>query len=169
MTNKKKYILMIGIIACVLVFDLVSKALFSDIEHTTIIPFLFDFESNHGNDGAAFGLFSGKRWFLVILALIILAVMVVVDLKLKSKSKTYIVSMSFIVGGAIGNLVDRIALGYVRDFIKFGFWTDFPTFNFADSFLVIGCVLMCVYLIFFGDKEKANQSKQTLNDKDTKK
>jgi len=154
MTNKKKYLIMLGIIAVVLVFDLVSKALFSDIEWTEIIPFLINFQTNNGNAGVAFGLFSGKRWFLVILAVAILAVIVFVDLKLKSKSKVYLIGTSFVVGGAIGNLVDRIWLGYVRDFVNFTFWPSYPTFNFADCFLVVGCILLCVYLVFFYEKEK---------------
>lgn len=148
MTLKKKYILMSSIVAFVLICDLVTKAIFGDIEFTKIIPFLIDFESNHGNDGAAFGMFGGKKILLILIALFFLGVMFLVDWLFKYNSKTYIFGFSFMVGGALGNLIDRIFLGYVRDFIVFDFWKSFPTFNVADSFLCVGVVLICICLIF---------------------
>jgi signal peptidase II len=58
-----------------------------------------------------------------------------------------------ITGGAIGNIVDRIALGYVRDFVYFEL-IDFAVFNLADSFLTIGTILLLIYVIFFFGKEE---------------
>ena len=55
--------------------------------------------------------------------------------------------MSLIIGGAIGNMIDRIFLGYVVDFLEFTF-IDFPVFNVADVCVVIGTILMAIYLIF---------------------
>ena len=73
--------------------------------------------------------------------------------KWKIKTSIYTISISFIVGGAIGNLIDRIFLGGVRDFLYFEFYPSFPTFNVADSFLCIGIVLMLIYIFFFSSKD----------------
>ena len=54
--------------------------------------------------------------------------------------------------GAIGNLIDRIFRGYVVDMLEVTF-INYPVFNFADTFIVIGCVIMCIYIIFMSDKE----------------
>lgn len=62
------------------------------------------------------------------------------------------------VGGGIGNIVDRIALGYVRDFLQFAFWEQFPVFNIADSFVTVGAFMLIVVLIVMLVKEgKKNQ------------
>lgn len=61
-------------------------------------------------------------------------------------------------GGGIGNIVDRIALGYVRDFLQFAFWEQFPVFNIADSFVTVGAFMLIVVLIVMLVKEgKKNQ------------
>ena len=57
------------------------------------------------------------------------------------------VSLLFIVGGGIGNLVDRIGLGYVRDFIQFAFWKNFAIFNVADAFVTVGVFMLIIVLI----------------------
>ena len=147
-----KYILLSIIAVAVILIDIVTKITLGDISYTEIIPHLVNFETNHGNEGAAWGILSGKRWLLVAISLIFIAIMIACDIIFKRSSKLYTIAFSFILGGAVGNLIDRIALGYVRDFINFSFWPSFPTFNFADSFLCVGVVLMCVYLIFFDTK-----------------
>ena len=60
-------------------------------------------------------------------------------------------SLMFIIGGAIGNMIDRVFLGYVRDMIEFTF-VKFAVFNVADSFVTIGAVLLGIYLLFYWDK-----------------
>ena len=62
-------------------------------------------------------------------------------------------SFGLIVGGALGNLYDRIKLGYVRDFIYLDFAPDFPIFNMADSCLCVGAVMMVVYILFMSGKK----------------
>ena len=79
------------------------------------------------------------------------------DAKYKPDSKLYSIGLSFVVGGAIGNLVDRIFLGGVRDFIVFEFWREFPTFNVADSFIVVGVILLAIYIIFFSNEKKESK------------
>lgn len=108
------------------------------------------------NEGAAFSLSLGSdlinRVVFVIISL--LASGLLIRLILTSKSKVETLSFSLILGGALGNLIDRIFLGSVTDFI----WCDFPdfimqrwpVFNIADSSIVIAISIMVVYYLFFG-------------------
>ena len=73
------------------------------------------------------------------------------------KTILYSVSYGLILGGAIGNLIDRVFLGYVRDFIKFSFFSF--NFNIADACLTIGVILFVIYLIFFDDFFKSKKTK----------
>lgn len=149
-----KYVIIASVIALVLVLDLVSKHFFCYEESKQIIPNLIDFQTNYGNDGAAFGILGGKKWLLITITVVFLTAFLLMDIFIKPKSMLYNISIGFIIGGALGNLIDRIWLGHVRDFINFSFWQTFPTFNVADSFLCVGVALMCVYLVFFTGKKK---------------
>ena len=64
-------------------------------------------------------------------------------------------------GGAVGNLIDRIFLGGVRDFIYFIFVPNFPTFNVADSFLLIGTILFAIYAIFIYKPQEKDKNEST--------
>ena len=84
--------------------------------------------------------------------------------------KMLVVSLTLILAGGIGNMIDRIANGYVVDFIQFAFWQSFPVFNVADSYVTIGGIMLLVYYIFidktlFADKKKKNDEE---NDKSNK-
>lgn len=99
------------------------------------------------NTGAGFGLFAGNTTALTVITAIVI-VAVLVYLILAQKENMWLrVSLLFIVGGGIGNLVDRIGLGYVRDFIKFAFWDEFAIFNIADSFVTVGVFMLVIVLI----------------------
>ena len=153
MKTKTKYFIMGCIIAVALAVDLISKQLFCNISYTRIIPYIIAFQTNGGNTGAAFGIFSKSTTFLILASIVIVLCFVFVDLMLKIKSKTYVVGVALILAGAIGNFVDRIAFGYVRDFIMFDFWKTFPIFNFADACIVVGAVLVSIYFIFLSNKK----------------
>lgn len=148
MKTKHKYLLMGIIFVVALGIDLVTKHLFCNISYTRIIPYLIAFQTNGGNTGAAFGIFSKSTTFLVICSIMIVLAMILVDIIMKSKGKTYTIGFGLILAGAVGNFVDRVSLGYVRDFIMFDFWKTFPIFNFADCCVVIGAVLVCIHFIF---------------------
>lgn len=153
---KKKFILKCCIICFVVVCDLLTKEIFNG-KTFTLIPGLIGIKwASELNYGAAYNLFSGYTPLLIVVTLVIIVFIILFDMKYKPDSKLYSVGISFVIGGAIGNLVDRIALGGVRDFIRFEFWETFPTFNVADSFLVIGVVLLVIYLLFF-NKEKESK------------
>ena len=142
------------IVAGALAVDLVSKYLFNNIDYTRVLPYIIAFQTNGGNTGAAFGIFSKSTTFLIVFSVVIVFAMLLSDIMLKIKGKTYTIGFSLILAGAIGNFVDRVWLGYVRDFIMFDFWKSFPIFNFADCCIVIGAVVMSIYFIFLSKADK---------------
>lgn len=95
------------------------------------------------NTGAAFGLFQNTNLVLGILAVIIVAVLIGFYQKLESKDKLAKVALGMQIGGALGNLIDRIAEGQVTDFISVG---SFPIFNIADSCVTVGVGLLILSL-----------------------
>lgn len=106
------------------------------------------------NYGAAFSILHGKTSFLIILTSTLLLVMLVVLLSRKIKSKPIIISISLILAGGVGNLVDRLMRegGFVVDYIDFRL-IHFPVFNFADICVVSGTILLMIYLLFLEGKE----------------
>lgn len=102
------------------------------------------------NRGAAWGFLHGHEWGIYFLTGIsILAVIGLYWITRKTKPGWIRLALSFIVGGALGNLIDRIFLGEVVDFLAFYFGSySFPYFNIADSFITIGAVLMFALAIF---------------------
>ncbi|HHV98570.1 MAG TPA: signal peptidase II [Clostridiaceae bacterium] len=99
------------------------------------------------NKGAAWSIFQNGRYFFIVMTII--ASILIIYFLLKSKNKILSLSLSFILGGAIGNLIDRIAAGSVVDFLEFHFWSyRFPVFNVADIFITTGTILLAYYLIF---------------------
>ncbi|WP_099203114.1 signal peptidase II [Miniphocaeibacter massiliensis] len=109
------------------------------------------------NRGAAFGFFQNKKIFLTIITIAILLMLVYVLIKSYNKFNLItIISLSLIIGGAIGNFIDRIFRGYVVDFISYTFFNgyEFPVFNFADIFVVSGCILMIFSVFLTKDLEE---------------
>ncbi|NLI90746.1 MAG: signal peptidase II [Peptococcaceae bacterium] len=96
------------------------------------------------NPGAAFGMLSGKRWFFVIIALVVLAVIFYYQRSVPKEQKVMRVCMGMIGGGALGNLYDRLFIGKVVDFLDFKVWSYI--FNFADSMVVIGGFLLVIMI-----------------------
>ena len=150
----------------VIIFDQVSKYVIrSSIEPGQIIkltPKLIWLTSIQ-NTGAAFSFSFGNPLLNRILFIFIstIAIFLIVYLSSKSKNKLEIFSFALILGGAIGNLIDRIFMGSVTDFI----WCDFPdvimtrwpVFNIADSSIVIAIVLMIASTIFIKETHKENE------------
>lgn len=119
----------------------------------TIIPHFF-YLNYQGNSGAAFSMFSGKTIALIVFTLIMLIGMIILDYFISKRSKNtwFYTGMILFYAGGVGNLIDRLFLGYVRDFIYFTF---FPTvFNLADVCLVVGVICIMVYILFYYNKEK---------------
>ena len=147
---------------CVIIADQVSKFLIrSNMAIGESIP-RDSFVSIHHlqNTGAAFGLFDGHTSVLIGIstlgAIAVIASFFYAD-KLPFLHGTGAkIVLGLVLGGIIGNLIDRIRLGYVTDFIDVGIW---PTFNLADSAVVIG-ILSLIYLILFGASDKQATDEQ---------
>ncbi len=110
----------------------------------TFIPFLnITYVKNFG---AAYGLFWGGRYALIVFSILaILMILYFVFVK-KVNGKLFLVASSFVVGGGIGNLIDRIFFGYVIDYLKLSFFT--PVCNISDYFITFGVILFACYFIF---------------------
>ena len=98
------------------------------------------------NTGAAFGMFSDKRWVFMVLSSVALIAMAVWAVFNRNGKMMTNVSVAMIFGGGVGNMIDRFASGFVVDFIDFRL-INFWVFNVADSFVCIGCGLLILSLI----------------------
>lgn len=99
------------------------------------------------NHGAAFSFLASaggwQRWFFLVLALVISTILLGWLRKLKSEEKLTAIALSLILGGAIGNVIDRVYLGYVIDFIQVWLGSyPWPAFNIADSAIFVGAILL---------------------------
>jgi len=134
------YFIFISII--ITLIDQFSKLIINENQITLINKDLFLFTIDYvKNFGAAFNLFSGNRIFLSLVSIIITIVLIYIILNKNNLSSTDLISYSFILGGTIGNGVDRISKGFVLDFINLNF-INFPVFNVADISINIGFILI---------------------------
>ncbi len=117
------------------------------------------------NSGAAWSIMEGQTWFLILLPIVIIAVSLVFMFLNRKGSVFSLVSLSLVMGGGIGNLIDRIRLGEVVDYLKLELF-DFPIFNLADMCVVVGAILFCGYMVFF-DESKKEDTKQEAYEKPT--
>ena len=106
------------------------------------------------NTGAAFSFLAGaggwQRWFFVVLASAVSLMIIIWMWRIRDEGPLVLIAgLSLVLGGAIGNLLDRLLLGYVTDFIQvwFGSWA-FPSFNVADSAITVGAVLLIIDALF---------------------
>ena len=153
-TLPQRGMLAIIITIAVVVFDQVSKAIvINNLElygEAGFIPHIISFYHTR-NTGAAFSSFSDKPWVFMVLSFAAMAATVFVLIKEYRRHRLLTVSLAMILGGGIGNMIDRIGLGYVTDFLRFDF-VDFAIFNVADSFITVGAVLLGVYILVFEPK-----------------
>jgi signal peptidase II len=107
------------------------------------------------NSGAAFGMFQGYTNILAIISMVAIVLIIILKVILKLDFAFYNVSLGFILGGAIGNLIDRYFIGEVTDFINLRF---IPVFNIADSSLIIGfCLIIILIIREYFKKEKTKR------------
>ncbi|MEC3940033.1 signal peptidase II [Enterococcus mundtii] len=115
-------------------------------ETKSVIPGILSL--NHiRNFGAAWSLLEGKMWFFTVVTII--AVVVILTLMIKNRSngnRWFMIGLTLILAGAIGNFIDRVRLGYVIDMFQTDFM-NFPIFNVADISLVIGVICVLIYII----------------------
>ncbi len=151
----------------VLVIDQVSKAHFEGslemFQQIVVIPDYFSWTLAY-NTGAAFSFLADsggwQRWLFALIAVVVSAVLVV-WLKRLGRDDTWLaIALALVLGGALGNLYDRIALGHVIDFILVH-WQNrwyFPAFNFADSAITVGAIMLAL------DMFKGKKTGETVND-----
>ena len=165
MSKIKPYILVPSIVAGILIVDLVVKALLDD-KSFVIIPKVLSVYSVYNYGIAWSWLSNGGTWLVVFTGLLIVAAAFAwvyckrQNAKKKQGHSELLCDLAFglFIGGALGNFIDRLFLGYVRDFIRFDFMS-FPVFNIADICLNAAVVLLIVWQIYAAVWEKKNGNK----------
>lgn len=114
------------------------------------------------NKGVAFGMFSDMRWIFVALTSILLVIIIFYMFKKRPKGKFFYVCAALIIGGGIGNLIDRIFYGYVIDYLSLSFFP--PVCNFADYCITAGTIMLVIYLLFFSDLLDSSKKAKMKND-----
>jgi len=153
-----------------------AEALLQAYQPVAVLPY-FNLTLMY-NEGAAFSFLSDQggwqRWFFVVLALIVTGVLIVWLRRLRAEEKWVALSLALIIGGAVGNLIDRILFGKVIDFIDVyyraqgclpGFSSligecHWPAFNLADSAILVGVVLMLIDAFFLSSKRATSEADQ---------
>ena len=110
------------------------------------------------NSGAAWSIMSGKSWFLIGLPIIVIIVGMIYLYYIRNSSKLAQISLSVLIAGGLGNLIDRIRFHEVIDYIQFN-PINFPVFNFADICVVIGGIIFCVYFLIVDGRKNKNSEK----------
>lgn len=107
------------------------------------------------NPGAAFGILENKTWFFIAVALALLAGVAYLYPRMPANQPMVKLGAGLLVGGAIGNLIDRVRIGYVVDFFDFRIW---PIFNVADICIVCGVACLAYYLLLIPDEAESSAS-----------
>ena len=151
------FVVCLIISAVVFAFDQISKLwvlqTIKPISTMKIIPGLLSFTYVE-NTGAAFGIFEGQKWLLIVIVfgVIIAALWALYSNKISGKLER--VCFSFIIAGGLGNVADRIRYGFVVDFLDINELFSYPMFNVADCFVVVGAILLVIVTLFEDSKKK---------------
>lgn len=147
-----------------IVLDQISKLFVVKMipEESSVVLIKDFFSLTHvRNDGAAFGMLSDHRWVFMVFTSVVVIGVIIALCSGKVKNHWGIVSLSLIVGGGIGNMIDRIFLEEVIDFFAFNFWGyQFAVFNVADIFVCCGTVILAFYIFLsrdFDSKKKVEE------------
>ncbi len=150
-SNKYLFWLNISIIFAVIFLDRITKLLVLNLKGSLKI-FSFLEIVLVKNEGIVFGMFSDSNLnnLFIISSIISILIIILIFYKL-AKNSPLTCLLSMIIGGAVGNIIDRILYGYVVDFIKVD---SFYVFNIADASITIGSILLIIYVIFYGNEFK---------------
>ncbi|MDE6849753.1 MAG: signal peptidase II, partial [Clostridia bacterium] len=165
MSDKKKFKLkihfgkvsaiLIAVFAVLLTADLVLKFCEEKYDwNFTVIPKLIWVESGSHNYGAAFSFLSDTEWgriFFIVLTFIMLAVMIAAFVLLPERFVGFKTALAMIASGALGNLIDRLAFGYVRDFVWVNIFGSWACCNFADFWIVFGVIWAVIDILFLNE------------------
>ena len=156
--TKKIYITAI----IIFIIDQISKVIISSyigLNSSIRVIKNFFYLTYTNNTGASFGILKNSRVLLIILSIIALLILLRYISTFK-ETKYNILGLGFLMGGIIGNLLDRVLFGYVRDFFNFyiiGY--DFPVFNVADIFIVLGVFILIISILKGEDSNGSNSRK----------
>ena len=154
------YAIMLGVILLDRISKIIVISFMNLYQSIPIIPKVLNFTYVR-NTGAAFSMFSGSNIILGIVAVVIVAGAIFL-LRFKKQSNRWLLIYSgMIMGGAIGNVIDRFYYNYVIDFIDVQFM-EFAVFNIADCFIVVGCILLAGWIMLTDSKN----SEVRLDDRD---
>ena len=120
----------------------------------TVIPGFIWVEAGHHNTGAAFSFLAGEEWgrlFLILFSVVLLVVMIAAFIFVPERFVFLKVALAMIIGGALGNLYDRLLLGYVRDFVWVNMGFSTSCCNFADFFIVFGVIFAAIDFLFLNE------------------
>jgi len=153
--NKK---LVIAISAIVIFLDQLSKFLIGHFVKSNSVLLIKKvlYLTYVKNFGVAFNMLNNKRFIIILFSVILLA-LIYNYMKNFKDNKRNILAFGLVYGGIIGNLIDRVFLGYVRDFIDFKI-INYPVFNIADSAIVIGIILLIIAIFKKEDLDNGVQS-----------
>ena len=167
----KNILILVSIILGGIIFDQLTKILVSTnmelYQSISVIRGVFNITYIQ-NRGAAFGMLSGHRWVFMVVSTIAIIAMCVYLFRFCKEGTFFKVGLSLVISGGIGNMIDRVILGYVVDmieatFIETLFGWSFAIFNVADSFVCVGAgiVIFCLIRDIIKDykKEKENANK----------
>lgn len=126
-------------------------------ESITVIPGLLQLTYIH-NTGGAYGLFAGNMKILAALTAVVIVAAVFLMLSGKVEHPLALWSLGLIIGGGVGNLIDRIFRVAVVDYLDVSPLFSFPVFNFADCCVVVGTILLIIYVVFIDGKRKPEQA-----------
>ena len=122
--------------------------------------------THHRNTGAAFSFLADaggwQRWFFIVLAFCVSAAIIVWLWRLRTQRLVVLsAGLALVLGGALGNVIDRFRLGYVTDFVQvmFGSW-PFPSFNVADSAISVGAAFLIIDALFISGRTTATDEKK---------
>lgn len=151
----------------IILLDFISKNIIKNVmqlgDSIEVLPNVFSITFVL-NKGAAWGMLADRRWIFMVFSIVAIAIIAVILAKNHNSHLLFRTSLSLVLGGGIGNMIDRIFygeklfFGAVVDFIEVTF-IDFPVFNIADSAVCVGVALMFVYIIFFDGKRASEKEK----------
>ena len=145
--GRAKWPYVLPVTLAVFILDRLTKHIFCNrllySETIPVIPNIFHLTLVR-NKGAAFGLFNGRNIFFSVFTILAVIAITLFIRSREYKSRLMLVSLGLILGGALGNLFDRIVFGYVIDFLDFRVW---PVFNLADSCITIGFALLAYQVV----------------------
>lgn len=120
-------------------------------EAQAFLPGVVELRTVH-NYGAAWSSFSGMRWLLIGVTTAIVLALAFLQVKKIVRHPLGVLACSMVLSGGIGNIIDRVRLGYVVDMFHLEFWPSYPVFNVADIFVVVGAILGAIYYLWFYEK-----------------